>query len=148
MAQQEPSMEDILSSIRDIISEEDEPDQKKAGRSEVASSQGNNDPVVLERRVATPASRRPTASGMRIMADETEISGISSFAELDEAIRLGRVGDTLADVVITILRPMLKDWIDENLPDMVEDLIQKEIRRLAEGGRKKRIVEDLGDLPD
>ena len=148
MSQQEPSMEDILSSIRDIIAEEDEPEKAKPAATSPAPPQ---DSVVLDQRVAaTPraTSRRPAASGMRIMADETEISGISSFAELDEAIRLGRVGDTLADVVITILRPMLKDWIDENLPDMVEDLIQKEIRRLAEGGRKKRIVEDLGDLPD
>ncbi len=141
-------MEDILSSIRDIIAEEDG-GQPQANAGAAAQAAATNEPVVLDRRVASPSmGRRPSASGMRIMADETEISGISSFAELDEAIRLGRVGDTLADVVITILRPMLKDWIDENLPDMVEDLIQKEIRRLAEGGRKKRIVEDLGDLPD
>jgi uncharacterized protein len=34
-----------------------------------------------------------------------------------------------------ILRPMLKTWLDENLPSLVERLVRAEIQRVARGGR-------------
>ena len=34
-----------------------------------------------------------------------------------------------------MLRPMLKAWLDENLPAMVERLVRAEIQRVARGGR-------------
>ena len=34
-----------------------------------------------------------------------------------------------------MLRPLLKDWLDENLPSMVEGIIRDEIDRMAHGGR-------------
>ena len=34
-----------------------------------------------------------------------------------------------------MLRPMLKAWLDENLPDIVERLVRAEIERLARGAR-------------
>ena len=34
-----------------------------------------------------------------------------------------------------ILRPMLKSWLDENLPSLVERLVRAEIQRVARGGR-------------
>jgi uncharacterized protein len=42
---------------------------------------------------------------------------------------------TLEDLVQDMLRPMLKDWLDENLPTMVERLVRAEIERVARGGR-------------
>ena len=42
---------------------------------------------------------------------------------------------TLEDLVKDMLRPMLKNWLDENLPTMVERLVRAEIERVARGGR-------------
>ncbi|MDI4662852.1 DUF2497 domain-containing protein [Xanthobacter autotrophicus] len=38
---------------------------------------------------------------------------------------------TIEDLVKEILRPMLKDWLDQNLPDIVERLVRAEIERVA-----------------
>jgi cell pole-organizing protein PopZ len=40
---------------------------------------------------------------------------------------------TLEDVVRETLRPMLKSWLDENLPGVVERMVQAEIERVARG---------------
>jgi len=40
---------------------------------------------------------------------------------------------TLEDLVHDMLRPMLKAWLDENLPDMVERLVRAEIERVSRG---------------
>ena len=42
---------------------------------------------------------------------------------------------TLEDLVREMLRPMLKNWLDDNLPTMVERLVRAEIERVARGGR-------------
>jgi cell pole-organizing protein PopZ len=38
---------------------------------------------------------------------------------------------TLEDLVREMLKPMLKAWLDANLPDMVERLVRAEIERLS-----------------
>jgi uncharacterized protein len=40
---------------------------------------------------------------------------------------------TLEDVVRETLRPMLKSWLDENLPDVVERMVEAEIERVTRG---------------
>ena len=40
---------------------------------------------------------------------------------------------TLEDVVRETLRPVLKSWLDENLPSLVERMVQAEIERVAHG---------------
>ena len=40
---------------------------------------------------------------------------------------------TLDDLVREMLRPMLKAWLDDNLPNMVERLVRAEIERVARG---------------
>jgi hypothetical protein len=42
---------------------------------------------------------------------------------------------TLEDIVKEMMRPMLKDWLDENLPGLVERIVRAEIERVARGGR-------------
>ncbi|XBY46276.1 DUF2497 domain-containing protein [Methyloraptor flagellatus] len=40
---------------------------------------------------------------------------------------------TLEDLVQDMLRPMLKGWLDQNLPTMVERLVRAEIERVSRG---------------
>ena len=42
---------------------------------------------------------------------------------------------TLEDLVTDLIRPMLKDWLDENLPPLVERLVRSEIDRIARSTR-------------
>lgn len=44
-------------------------------------------------------------------------------------------GMTIEQLVRDMLRPMLKDWLDENLPLMVERIVEQEIARASRGGR-------------
>ena len=45
-----------------------------------------------------------------------------------------RVGE-LEDLVADMLKPMLKDWLEQNLPPMVERMVKEEIERVARRGR-------------
>ncbi|WP_416355338.1 DUF2497 domain-containing protein [Aureimonas phyllosphaerae] len=60
----------------------------------------------------------------------------ASFNELAEAIRQGELR-SLEAMAQEMLQPMLRDWLDDNLPKMVERLIREEIERLARGGIKR-----------
>jgi cell pole-organizing protein PopZ len=42
-------------------------------------------------------------------------------------------GRTLEDLVREMLRPMLKTWLDDNLPRMVDRLVRAEIERVSRG---------------
>jgi cell pole-organizing protein PopZ len=44
---------------------------------------------------------------------------------------------TLEDLVCEMLKPMLKSWLDANLPDMVERLVRAEIERVSRGPRRR-----------
>jgi len=46
---------------------------------------------------------------------------------------LGNNARTLEDLVKEMLRPMLKTWLDDNLPGMVERIVRAEIERVARG---------------
>jgi hypothetical protein len=49
----------------------------------------------------------------------------------DPSLLLGNGAVTLEEMVREELRPMLKEWLDHNLPQMVERLVQREIRRIT-----------------
>ena len=55
----------------------------------------------------------------------------SAFNTLTETVR--KHEPTLEDVVRETLRPMLKSWRDENLPSVVERMVQAEIERITRG---------------
>ena len=55
----------------------------------------------------------------------------SAFNTLTETVR--KHEPTLEDVVGETLRPMLKSWLDENLPRVVERMVEAEIERVTRG---------------
>ncbi|MGB9151518.1 MAG: DUF2497 domain-containing protein, partial [Alphaproteobacteria bacterium] len=62
-------------------------------------------------------------------ANTVEIERLSSAPA--GASYIGNGGRTLEDMVVELMRPLLKDWLDKNLPAVVERLVQKEIERIA-----------------
>ncbi len=63
------------------------------------------------------------------------LSGLQAATRRPETPRgligLGNAGMTLEDIVRAEMRPILKAWLDEHLPPLVERLVQKEIRRIT-----------------
>ncbi|MBO0905691.1 PopZ family protein [Jiella sonneratiae] len=59
----------------------------------------------------------------------------ASFSDLAAAIRDEHLRDT-DSIVREVLRPMLQEWLDENLPRLVESLVREEIERIARGGKR------------
>lgn len=58
-----------------------------------------------------------------------------AFSQLDNLILSQKQGQTIEDLIREMLRPMLKAWLDENLPGVVEQLVQREIERVSRGKR-------------
>ncbi|WP_120277050.1 DUF2497 domain-containing protein [Rhizobium sp. AG855] len=58
-----------------------------------------------------------------------------SFSDLAAAID-GQERRSLDEMAEEMLRPMLKDWLDDNLPTLVERLVREEIERVARGPRR------------
>jgi hypothetical protein len=82
---------------------------------------------------AEPGSDRPATEPPRLMSSSTEATVESAFNALAQTV-IVQNARTLDDLVREMLRPMLKAWLDENLPHMVERLVRAEIERIS-GGR-------------
>jgi len=184
-AQAEPSMEEILASIRRIIAEDEddvggpsaqasetdagadvgfspdaEPEDEApapepvAPRPQVAApSPPPADPVAPRPepvRTPTPAPREELpmaetarsyassdadADDDRLLADTAEAAAASAFQNLTANVRVTENGPTLEAIVAAMMKPLLKQWIDENLPLIVEEKVEMEIKRIARRGR-------------
>ena len=187
---QEPTMEEILASIRRIISEDDAPAAEAApapepepveeaspalmdetpsmqepepqeeeeildltdryeapaaqtiGDLDVTAPAEEPEPEPFPTSFAEPerpaAPQAPAASSYDSIVGESAASAsASAFAGLSAAFRqpepvpTGGVGPTIDDLARSLLRPMLKDWLDANLPDIVEAAVRKEVERIA-----------------
>ncbi|KJF66356.1 cell division protein PopZ [Rhizobium nepotum] len=58
-----------------------------------------------------------------------------SFSELAEVFD-GVERRSVEDIAAEMLRPMLQDWLEDNLPTLVERLVREEIERVARGSRR------------
>ena len=67
-----------------------------------------------------------------LISQATEGVVSSAFSDLALTV-LNRNARTLEDLVQEMLRPMLKAWLDQNLPGMVERLVRAEIERVTRG---------------
>ncbi|WP_077961365.1 PopZ family protein [Ensifer adhaerens] len=101
-------------------------------------------PVVELREVASAAAPMPTVP-LEASAPEKSLAAIvspevgrkvaQSFGDLAHAMDQGsrRSFDEIAE---DMLRPMLQEWLDDNLPTLVERLVREEIERVARGPRR------------
>lgn len=88
----------------------------------------------------TPASAykpAPAAPGAGLLSGDAANAASAAFGALANNLLTssGEGGRTLEDLVADLLRPMLKDWLDRNLPPLVEQLVREEIERVARRGR-------------
>src|SRR5579885_1908657 len=181
--QHEPSMEEILASIRRIIAEDGDnsaPEGAAAAAPVAVAAKPVNEsagdeileltevvepeepPVKVEKAKAAPepdpeppparATARPAAPidaapppvEAPIVSPATaaaSVAALSRITELssrnDSDISLGAGHLTLEALVREELRPILRDWLDAHLPDIVERIVKNEITRLVQGVAKR-----------
>lgn len=209
--QEEPSIEEILASIRQIISDDDDEDETVEDSNDVeAVSEPEPEPAVEAK--AEPVAEKPAAPEPKqepepepepeedeilelteelaeddaldddILPevdetpmsdfdidfdgdDEDEIEDVAVIEEIEEVMddslaeieniiegdaaqatlgaferlaqsipvaRTGNESNTLEDIVRDMLRPMLRQWVDANMPAIAERLVKKELERLVD----------------
>jgi cell pole-organizing protein PopZ len=191
--QPEPSMEEILASIRRIISEDDEPGanaeeihaeeasdeilelteiaeepeeepaeepaeepEEEAAEEELSIDDVLNEVTQEEELELLETKDEPAAEAIDpvpevpaapvaaqlidvgLLATETTTAAAGTLLGLVAAVDrahgdsvLGDGNRTIEDLVKEVMRPMVKDWLDENLPGLTERLVRREIERLA-----------------
>ena len=191
---QEPTMEEILASIRRIISEDDAPateqgSDKQASESVIdeAPTPGLEDepadaPVAALSPLAEPDPEledevleltdkvetlgdldvytaetpvqaaaesvnnapeprlqyeplQPFTASAGLVSDPAANAAAAAFGHLSASVLMPKEGRALEDVVRELLRPMLKQWLDENLPNIVQESVRSEVERISRGGR-------------
>ena len=151
----EPSMEDILSSIKRIIAEEGEEAAAQAGSRrgkldgaakqsveesapapeevlELTDEIGVEEPMPGHK--TSRASRiEPPKEDASILSVESEVAARHSLSTLSSMLVTPREGEanTLDGLVRAMLKPMLKEWLDSRLPALVEEMVAKEIARIT-----------------
>ncbi|MDZ4368981.1 MAG: DUF2497 domain-containing protein [Afipia sp.] len=70
-------------------------------------------------------------SQIPIVSGDAERAASAAFGALASSLASGGDGRTLEEIVSDMLRPMLKEWLDGNLPPLVERLVAEEIERIA-----------------
>jgi cell pole-organizing protein PopZ len=147
----EPSMEEILSSIKRIIAEEGEEAVQAAprrARAEAAKPVAIEpavdeileltDKVAEEDSMPAPKVTAKTSAAAAtgddsILSVESEVAARHSLSALSSMLIAPQDGqdNTLDGLVRSMLKPMLKDWLDARLPALVEEMVAKEIARIT-----------------
>ena len=192
---QEPTMEEILASIRRIISEDEAPAETPAAGMPEATPEPAPEPLAAETIFAAPVEPTPEPAAVEddvleltdryeapaetigdldvvehspapyqpepepapayesapepapaydtLVGDSAAASAASAFAGLAASFKKPEPapsasgdlpfvsGNTVEAMVAEMLRPLLKDWLDNNLPGIVQAAVQKEVERIA-----------------
>ncbi|MER8723084.1 PopZ family protein [Mesorhizobium sp. M1027] len=84
--------------------------------------------------LARPAASEPPPARPAILSEHTGRQVAAAFGELSDAFA-SRSKKTFDEMAEEMLRPMLQDWLDNNLPTLVERLVREEIERVARGAQ-------------
>lgn len=103
------------------------------GESDLTFEDSSDQPSAAPR-IPEPAMqvRRSPAPEVSLVSPTTSEAVDTAFNSLAHTVLLQNAR-TLEDLVRDMLRPMLKSWLDENLPSVVERLVRAEIERVSRG---------------
>ena len=154
-------MEDILASIRRILSddepkaEETHPAPATSATAILAPQPAEEDVLMLDSSMLVPRPHAPIEEPPIAEREEAPIperyeppiaalvgpeaagAAASSVDHLvrtlhtEQSLRVTSLGPTIEDIVRQEIRPLLKAWLDTNLPPLVERLVRTEIERVV-----------------
>jgi hypothetical protein len=99
------------------------------GVSDVSFDESEPKPAMQNAIVEAPS---PHVEREQLLSNAASAAVDSAFSTLAQTV-LAQNARTLEDLVREMLRPMLKSWLDDNLPGLVERLVRAEIERVARG---------------
>ena len=153
----DPAMEDILASIRKILSEEEKgqkedvlmldpsmmvpesaapqempPEPDAHAQPHAPETHVMSEPSPTPEPVAAPfAGSAPLVAPEAAAAAATSVGTLMRTLAAERNTAVSRGGPTIEDLVREELRPMLKAWLDAHLPPLVERLVRVEIERVV-----------------
>lgn len=179
--EEEPSIEEILDSIRQIISDDDEeggeeaapapepeaapepppeptpiePEDvieltEKADPEPAPEPEPEPEPAPEPEPEPEPAPIEPPVevdmadiedNADSILTNTAQSAAYDGFSELARKTAVEHNGITLEEIVRTELNPMLKDWLDKHLPNIIDRLVKEELERIS-----KRAETDLDEF--
>ncbi|RWN99357.1 DUF2497 domain-containing protein [Mesorhizobium sp.] len=92
------------------------------------------EPAAPRSGLARPATSEAPSARPAILSEHTGRQVAAAFGELSDAFA-SRSKKTFDEMAEEMLRPMLQDWLDNNLPTLVERLVREEIERVARGAQ-------------
>jgi uncharacterized protein len=132
--QQDPSMEEILASIKRVIAEDGRDASRRAATTARPRRIARAEPVAEEDVLELDD---PVSEGPGLLSDDVAAASrerLASLSALRQRSDAPAESGALEAVIRDMLRPMLKDWLDAHLPEIVEDLVTREIARITGRG--------------
>ena len=157
--EQEPSIEEILASIRQIISDDDEEEASPAAAAPEPEAEPEPEPELevdedileLTDKMDEEPEPEPEPERMQvdlrdadddeveddgdsIFTDSAESAAFEGFAKLASRAALDRRGTgdtTIEDIVRELMKPMLREWLDIHLPPLIEKVVKRELQKVA-----------------
>ena len=136
----EPSVEEILESVKKVIARDNREAARTAQKPEIPaeSRQEDEDEDVLdlgaiaaqvstEDAISEGLTNNEAADAMR-----QSLAALAMLSEPSAPPKIVRSGETsLEGLVREMLRPMMAQWLDAHLPEIVERMVKAEIARIA-----------------
>lgn len=130
-AGRDPSMEDILASIKKVIAEEkelrvaaDAPDSRPA-----EAPPSEEDVLELDQPIAAQIDLGPPLLDAGVA--QTARHSLDELSSVAASLPPPPPVNPLEEIIRDMLRPLLKQWLDDHLPEMVGEHVQREIARIT-----------------
>jgi cell pole-organizing protein PopZ len=136
MPSPEPSMEDILASIKKVIAEEKElrtaPKRVETIDEDSLPEDGvsaDDEVLELDQPLAPPADLGPPLLDETVAGQSRE--ALEQLSTIAASVPAAPAVNPLEEMVREMLKPILKQWLDEHLPQMVDEHVKREITRIT-----------------
>src|SRR5688572_24513774 len=129
----EPSMEDILASIKKVIAEEK--DQRTSGpppsepQMEARADEGDDEVLELDEPLAPEVDLGPPLVDQTVA--ETSRHSLETLSTIAATVPAPPPVNPLEEMLREMLRPILKQWLDDHLPGIVDEHVKREITRIT-----------------
>lgn len=140
----QPSVESLKAAAElvvadDVAFEQDKDDEPQPAPRAEAKPEPAPKPASFAQAAPMPDPDLSADLAEQLLEPATSAAVRSAFSKLNTPkltpdMPLGASGLTIETMIREMLRPMLKDWLEENLPSMVERIVAQEIERVSRGG--------------
>lgn len=130
----EPSMEDILASIKRVIAEEKEIRAAAPPTSGETESDPEEEDVLELDESMEAVTAPPVDLGPPLLEEEVADESRSRLEELANVAATAPPPpqfNPLEEMIREMLRPILKQWLDDHLPNIVDEHVKREIHRIT-----------------